>query len=224
LPELNVFRALRHRNFKLFFAGQCISMVGTWMQVTALSWLVYRLTDSAFLLGFVGFIGQIPSLLLTPFTGVVADRYNRHRIIIITQSLAMLQALVLAGLVLSGQIQVWQIVLLSMVLGLINAQDMPARQSFMMEMVEGREDLSNAIALNSSLVNAGRLLGPATGGILIAAVGEGLCFLINGLSFLAVIGALLAMRLPPRLAVASRRNILQELSEGFGYAFGFSPI
>ena len=172
------------------------------MQIIAMSWLVYRLTGSAFLLGVVGFSSQLPVFLLASFAGVLVDRHNRHKILILTQSLSMLQAFVLATLVLTNTVTVWAIIILSVFLGLINSIDMPARQTFVFDMVEHREDLSNAIALNSSLFNGARLIGPSIGGILIATVGEGVCFTVNGLSFLAVIFCLLAMRLrPPKIEV-----------------------
>lgn len=221
----HLLRALRSRNYRLFAAGQGISLIGTWMQQVAMGWLVYRLTGSAFLLGVVGFASQIPTLVLTPVAGVLADRWNRRYLLIATQSLAMLQAALLAAVVLLGTVQVWQIVALSLLLGLINAFDIPTRQSFVVELVEYREDLGNAIALNSSLVNAGRLIGPALGGLLVAAVGEGVCFVLNSLSYLAVIVALEAMRLGPRPApTRPRRHLLHELREGAAYAFGFGPI
>jgi MFS family permease len=218
-------RALRHRNFRLFLGGQIVSLAGTWMQSVALSWLVYRLTRSPFLLGLVGFAGQIPSLLLAPFAGVWADHGNRRRIVIGTQALAMVQALLLAALVLSGRVTVGQLVALSVFLGLVNGLDIPTRQAFLVEMVPGREDLANAIALNSSVFNAARLVGPAVAGVMIGLVGEGMVFLLNGLSYIAVIGALLAMKLGPP---AARRGLDvpmgRRLAEGFRYAFGFPPI
>jgi MFS family permease len=220
-----VFRALRYRNYRLFFGGQGISLIGTWMQRIALSWLVYRLTDSAFLLGVVGFASLIPAFLLAPLAGVLADRWDCRRILIVTQVLAMVQAFVLAVLVMTGMITVSEIVVLSIFLGLVNAFDMPARQTFVVEMVERRkEDLGNAIALNSSLFNGARLVGPSIAGILIAAVGEGVCFLINGLSYIAVIVCLLAMRVTPRQIEARNTHVLQGLKEGVSYAFGFDPI
>jgi MFS family permease len=220
----NLFRALHSTNYRLFFIGQGISVIGTWMQMIAMSWLVYRITGSAFLLGIVGFASQLPIFLLAPFTGVLVDRYNRQKILIITQSLSMFQAFVLATLVLTNTVTVWAIIILSVFLGLINSIDMPARQTFVLDMVERREDLSNAIALNSSLFNGARLIGPSIGGILIAAVGEGICFAINGISFLAVIFCLLAMRLrPPKIEVKESR-IVSGLKEGFSYAFGSAPI
>ncbi|MCX5799964.1 MAG: MFS transporter [Candidatus Eisenbacteria bacterium] len=220
-----VFRALRYRNYRLFFGGQGISLIGTWMQRIALSWLVYRLTNSALLLGVVGFAGQIPTFLLAPVAGVLADRWNCRRILVITQVLAMVQAFVLAVLVLTNAITVWEIVVLSIFLGLVNAFDMPARQTFVVEMVDRKkEDLGNAIALNSSLFNGARLVGPSVAGILIAVVGEGVCFLLNGLSYIAVIGSLLAMRVTPRKTEAKNTHVLRGLKDGFSYAFGFDPI
>jgi MFS family permease len=215
---------LRHRNYRLFFTGQGISLIGTWMQRIAMSWLVYRLTHSPFLLGVVGFAGLIPTFILSPVAGVMTDRWSRHRILVITQSLAMVQALVLAALVLTGVIAIWQIIALSIFLGIISALDMPSRQSFVVEMVESRDDLPNAIALNSSLFNAARLVGPSVAGVLIAAVGEGVCFLINGLSYIAVIAALLAMRIVPAETGPSRASIVHELKTGLAYAFGLAPI
>jgi MFS family permease len=219
-----LLRALRSRNYRLFFAGQSISLVGTWMQQVAMSWLVYRLTGSAFLLGVVGFMSQIPTFLLAPVAGVLADRWDKRRLLITTQTLSMIQAAALAFFVLAKAVQVWQIVALSLVLGIINTFDIPARQSFIVDMVDNREDLGNAIALNSSMFNAARLIGPSIAGLLVAAVGEGICFIINALSYLAVIVALVAMRLKPGKLKRARRHILHELREGISYAFGFSPI
>jgi len=219
-----VLYSLRYRNYRLFFAGQSISLVGTWMQVVAIGWLVYHLTNSALLLGLVGFFSQIPSFVLTPFTGVFVDRWNRHRILVITQTLSMIQAFALAFLTLTGTINILSIILLSLSLGLINAFDMPARQAFIIEMVEKKEDLPNAIALNSSLVNVARFIGPAVAGLLVAAVGEGFCFLINGISYVAVIIALLAMKVNKITERVSINNIPKEIKEGFKYSFGFAPI
>lgn len=199
-------------------------MIGTWMQIVAISWLVYHLTNSALLLGLVGFSSQIPSFFLTPFTGVFVDRWNRHRILVITQTLSMIQAFALAFLTLTGTINILSIILLSLSLGLINAFDMPARQAFVIEMVEKKEDLLNAIALNSSLVNVARFIGPAIAGLLVAAVGEGFCFLINGISYIAVIIALLAMKVNKITKRVSILNIPKEIREGFKYSFGFAPI
>ncbi|MCC9137945.1 MFS transporter [Pontibacter silvestris] len=219
-----MFRALRYRNYKLFFFGQGISLIGTWMQQIALSWLVYRLTDSVFLLGAVTFCSQVPSFLLGPFAGVVADRFNKHKILIATQALSMLQASVLTVLVLTDTIEIWHVLALSAFLGIINAYDVATRQAFVIQMVDKREDVSNAIALNSSMFNMARLVGPSVAGILIAAVGEGMCFLINAVSYLAVIASLLLMRLKPFEKVVQERKVWQSLKEGFGYAFGFAPI
>jgi MFS family permease len=220
----SITRALRHPNFRLFFGGQSISLIGTWMQRIALAWLVYRLTNSAFLLGFVGFSSQIPTFLLAPFAGVLVDRGNRHRMLVATQALAMVQALILSLLVLTATVRIWHIIGLSLVLGIINAFDIPARQAFIVDMVEKREDLGNAIALNSSMVNGARLLGPSVAGILIAGVGEGTCFLINSLSYLPVIAALLAMKIALKNLEPERPWIWQGLKDGFIYAFGFAPI
>jgi len=220
----SIVRALRHRNFRLFFGGQSISLIGTWMQRITLGWLVYRLTNSPFLLGFVGFADQIPTFLLGPFAGVLADRWNRQRILILTQTLAMIQAFILSLLVLTETVLIWHIISLSIFLGIINAFDMPTRQSFVVEMVEEKGDLGNAIALNSSIVNGARLLGPSIAGILIAAVGEGTCFFINGISYLAVIAALLAMKIIPKNSKPHSSRIWRELKEGFTYASGFAPI
>ena len=220
-----MLRALSHRNYQLFFSGQSISLIGTWMTRIATSWLVYRLTGSALLLGMVGFAGQIPSFLLAPFAGVLVDRWNRHRLLIATQVLALLQSLGLAILTLTGVVQIWHIILLSIFQGLINAFDMPARQAFVVEMVEKREDLPNAIALNSSMVNAARLLGPSIGGVIIAAVGEGWCFMLDAISYLAVIASLLAMKITPRLTKQFKEaRMLQQLREGWKYASRFAPI
>jgi MFS family permease len=219
-----IVRALKHKNYRLYYAGQSISLIGTWMQRIAMSWLVYRLTGSALLLGVVGFAGQIPTFLLAPFTGVFVDRYNRHKILIGTQTLAMIQSLILAIAVLTNVISVTQIILLSIFLGVVNAFDMPGRQSFLIDIVEEREDLSNAIALNSSMVNAARLLGPSIAGMLISAVGEGMCFLLNAASYVAVIAALWAMNITPRQRVVKHAKIVTELKEGFAYAFTSLPI
>jgi len=217
-------RALRHKNYKLFFTGQSLSLIGTWMQSVALGWLVYRLTDSAFLLGLVGFSSQVPTFILASFAGVLADRYNKHKIIIATQTLALLQASILAFLTLIGSIQIWQILLLSLFSGLINAFDMPTRQSFVIDMVEDRNDLPNAIALNSMTFNAARLIGPTVAGFLISTIGEGLCFLINAISYIAVIAALLLMRISPHINNLHKEKVLEGLKEGIKYAYNFKPI
>ena len=218
-----MLRAFKYRNYRLFFGGQCISLIGTWMQSVALSWLVYRLTGSPLLLGITGFASQIPSLLLAPLTGPAADRFDRRRILIVTQVLSMLQALALALLVLAGSPQVWQIIALASVLGVINAFDIPARQSFVVELVERREDLANAIALNSSMFNSARLLGPAIAGVCIAAFGEGVCFLANSLSYLGVIAALLSIRRKAAREGGGSKKA-GGFAEGLRYAFGFPPI
>jgi len=217
-------RAFKYRNYRLFFGGQCISLIGTWMQTVALSWLVYRLTGSPLLLGVTGFASQAPSLFLVPFTGVAADRFDRRRILIVTQTLSMLQAFALAALVLAGSPQVWQIIALASVLGVVNAFDIPARQAFVSEMVEKREDLSNAIALNSSMFNSARLIGPSIAGVCIAAFGEGVCFLLNAFSYIAVIAALLAMRMPAAKGGAAAKKSGGGFAEGLAYVFGFPPI
>lgn len=217
-------RALRSRNYRLYFGGQGLSLIGTWMQRIAMSWLVYRLTGSTLLLGVVGFASQIPTFILAPFAGVLADRADRRKVIIVTQTLAMLQALALAVLVLTGAVAVWQIIFLGILLGVVNAFDMPARQSFVVEMVENKEDLGNAIALNSSIVNGARLIGPSIAGVLVAAFGEGICFLVNGLSYLAVILALLAMRITRQEVRPQGPRGWRGMREGFFYAFSFAPI
>lgn len=211
-----LIRALRHRNYQLFFGGQLISLVGTWMQVVAESWLVYRLTGSSLLLGLVGFATQIPVLLFGSIGGAVADRAPRHRILVCTQASAMILALVYAALTLLGVIRVGYIFVLAALLGVVNAFDIPARQAFVVEMVS-REDLSNAIALNSSMFNGARVVGPAIAGVLVGVIGEGWCFFANGVSYVAVIGGLLAMRVPRVEIVRERRPALAEIAEGFRF-------
>ena len=217
-------RALRHRNYRLFFSGQSISLIGTWLTRVATSWLVYRLTGSSLLLGTVGFAGQIPTFLVAPFAGVLVDRWHRHRVLVVTQALAMAQSAALATLTLTDRITVPWILALSALQGLINAFDVPARQSFVSEMLEDRADLPNAIALNSSMVNGARLLGPSIAGMLIAAVGEGYCFLVDAVSYVAVIASLLLMRIPRASAVKERPRMSTELVDGFRYVAGFAPI
>lgn len=216
-------RALGSRNYRLFFAGQGVSLVGTWLTRVATSWLVYRMTGSAWLLGVVGFAGQIPIFFLAPFAGVWADKLNRHRLLIATQVLSLVESAALAALTLPGIITVWEIIALNVFQGVINAFDMPTRQAFVVEMVDRREDLPNAIALNSSLVNAARLVGPSVAGLLIAWVGEGGCFAIDAASYVAVIASLLMMRVAARPTGPSRK-VLPQLVEGFRYAAGFGPI
>jgi MFS family permease len=216
-------RALRSRNYRLFFTGQSVSLIGTWMTRIATSWLVYRLTGSAALLGVVGFAGQIPAFVLGPIAGVWVDRWDRHRTIVITQILSTVQSFALAFLALAHIITVWEIVALALVQGLISAFDMPARQSFVIQMVEHREDLGNAIALNSSMVNAARLIGPAIAGVVVASVGEGYCFLIDGISYLAVIVSLLMMRIAEAPAKKPAR-VMAHLNEGWLYVVHSVPI
>jgi MFS family permease len=220
----HAWRALRHRNFRLFFGGQTISLVGNWMTRIATSWLVYRLTGSALLLGLVGFAGQIPTFLLAPFAGVWVDRLNRQRVLVVTQALAMLQSFALAFLTLAKVITVPEILALSAFQGLINAFDMPGRQSFMAHMVEDRQDLGNAIAINSSMVNMAQLVGPSLGGIVIAAFGEGYCFLIDGISYIAVIASLLGMRLRTATIKKETASMFEQLQEGWTYVSSFAPV
>jgi MFS family permease len=217
-------RALHHRNFRLFFGGQSISLVGTWITRVATSWLIYRLTGSELLLGIAGFLGQIPTLLITPFAGVLVDRLHRRRMLVITQAASLAQSAALAVLTLSGVITVAQIIGLQVLQGIINAFDTPARQAFVSEMVDDRRDLPNAIALNSSMVNGSRIIGPSIGGVLIAGVGEGWCFAIDAISYFAVIASLLAMRIKPRVLDTPETHLLQELLHGWKYVFSSVPI
>jgi MFS family permease len=220
-----LLRALQHRNYRLFFSGQSLSLIGTWMTRIATSWLVYRLTGSAWMLGVIGFLGQVPTFVLGPFAGVWVDRWSRHRTLVWTQVLSMVQSFALAALAFSGHIAVWHIAVLSVAQGIINAFDTPARQAFLIEMVGDRDVLSNAIALNSTMVNSARLIGPTIGGLIIAGFGEAWCFTIDGISYGAVILSLLMMTVA---ASAPRRreeeNLWRELSEGFGYVSGSLPI
>ncbi len=212
----DTLRSFRHRNYRLFFAGQFVSMVGTWMQQTAQMWLVYRLTKDSFLLGLVGFAGQFPVVLLGLFGGLVADRLERRKVLIWTEGLAAVPALALGVLTITGAVQVWHIIVLSMFSGLVNAFDMPARQSFVFDIVE-REDLTNAIALNSTLVNGSRILGPAVAGLVIAAWGEGPCFVLNALSFIALIAALLVMRIERAHGVPDGADAWHSVKQGLHY-------
>jgi MFS family permease len=224
-PSLAVtLRALRHRNFRIFTIGQSLSLIGTWMQQVAVGWLVYRMTESAILLGVVGFVSQGPGFLIAPFAGELADRYNKRRMVIITQTVMMVQALVLAALILTDNITIGWIVFLMAVLGATTGFDIPTRQSFLIEMVDDRADLPNAIALNSSMFNAARLVGPAIAGFAIAALGEGWVILLNGISYLAVIAGLLSMRMPPRSPPRHHGAVLRRMREGFQYAYRFEPI
>ena len=216
-------RALRHRNFQLFFAGQLISLIGTWMQTVAQSWLVYRMTNSALLLGIVGFASQIPVFIMAPVGGIVADRHNRQRVVVGTQTASMVLAGILAALTLSHRVQVWQIMVLAAALGVVNAFDIPARQAFLIDMV-GREDLMNAIALNSSMFNGARIIGPAVAGILVASIGEGWCFFANAVSYIAVIAGLLLMRITHPANLAAQGSPVENILEGFAFARNTGPI
>jgi MFS family permease len=219
----HAWRALRHRNFRLFFGGQSISLIGTWMTRVATSWLVYRITRSPLMLGTVGFAGQIPTFLLAPFAGVIVDRVDRRSLLVWTQAVSMVQSLALAALTLTHRINIKEVLALSIVQGIVNAFDMPGRQSFMLEMVEDRADLSNAIAINSSMVHLARLVGPALAGIVIAATNEGWCFGIDGVSYIAVIISLQMMRVNAAPAKSSA-SMLAQLREGWTYVAGFSPV
>jgi len=219
-----IFRSLRHRNYRLFFSGQSISLIGTWMQRIALPWVVYRMTDSEVLLGVVSFAGSIPSFILAPFAGVLIDRWSRYRVMLVTQIISMIQAGVLAWLSLSGGLDIWHIIVLSLVLGIINTFDMPARHSFVINMVNGKEDIGNAIALNSMMFNGARLIGPSVAGIVLATVGEGACFLINAVSYVFVIASLMMMNVTETREKKERTPMFRELKEGLDYTFGFAPI
>jgi MFS family permease len=219
-----IFRSFQYRNYRLFFAGQGISLIGTWMQRIAMPWLVYHITGSPLLLGVVGFAGQIPTFLLSPIAGVLTDRWNRYYVLIVAQIVAMLQALALTLLFYTGTIQVWHIVVLSILMGCFNAFDVPSRQSFVIDLVEKREDLGNAIALNSLMFNGARLIGPSVAGVLLASAGEGICFLSNAVSYLFVIASLLLMKVPARENIKRNSHILKDMQAGFSYTFGFAPL
>jgi len=219
----DTIRSLRHRNFQLFFSGQLISLIGTWMQNVAQSWLVYRLTGSSLLLGTVSFAGQIPVFPMAPLAGMVADRWNRRTIVIITQTASMILAFILAALTLTNRITVWEIVALAAALGIVNAFDIPARQSFLVEMV-GRDDLMNAIALNSSIFNSARIIGPAIAGLLVAGIGEGWCFFANAVSYIAVIIGLFMMKIPVRQAERAIKSAFDHIAEGFRFVRKTAPI
>jgi MFS family permease len=219
-----ITRALRHRNYRLFFFGQGVSVIGTWMQHTALGYLVYRLTGNRLLLGVAAFCAQIPVFFLTPLAGVIADRIDRRRLVIATQTFAMIQAAVLGALTLTGAVQIWHILALGLVLGASNAFDIPTRQSFVVQMLDSPRDLPNALALNSLLVNSARIIGPAIAGRLIAAWGEGHCFLINSASYLAVVVAMLAMNVRPLRRRVAHPSIVASLKEGARYVMGCAPI
>jgi MFS family permease len=219
-----IVRALAHPNFRLFFFGQTVSLIGTWMQQLGMLWLVGRLYDSSALLGITGFCEQIPTLLLAPVAGVLTDRWNRHRVLVVTQSLLMLQAFLLTALVLSGQVRLWHLLVLSTFLGLVQSFDITTRQAFLSEMVPRKEDLANAIALNSSIVNGARLIGPALAGLVTYWLGEGVCFLINGLSYLAVLASLLRMTIPPAAARAHVSRFWHGFREGLLFTARTRPI
>ena len=218
-----MFRALQHRNFQLFFGGQLISLIGTWMDNVAEAWLVYRLTGSSLLLGTVAFAGQIPVFLLAPLGGMAADRWNRRSIVIATQASSMVLAGILAALTISGRVKVWEVVTLAALMGVVNAFDIPARQAFLVEMV-GRDDLMNAIALNSSMFNGARVIGPAIAGILVASIGEGWCFFANSVSYIAVIAGLLLMKINRRAAREPMASAVEHIAEGFRFVRHTMPI
>ena len=220
----HAWRALRHRNFRLFFGGQTISLIGTWMTRVATGWLVYRLTGSALLLGTVSFAGQIPTFLVAPFAGVWVDRLDRRQVLVWTQTLSMVQSLTLAALTLSHHITIPLLLTLSVMQGCINAFDMPGRQSFMIKLVDDPRDLQNAIAINSSMVNAARLIGPSLAGMLIAVSSEGWCFLVDGISYLAVIASLLMMRLHAPVVKRAATSTLSELKDGWVYVSQFVAV
>ena len=219
-----VFRSLKYRNYRLFFSGQSVSLIGTWMQRIAMPWLVYHMTGSALLLGVVGFAGQIPTLIISPVAGVFTDRWPRYSVLLVTQIVSLIQAAVLAWLCLTGSIQIWEIVVLSVILGCTNAFDVPSRHSFVIDMVENKEDLGNAIALNSLMFNGARLIGPSIAGVMLASTSEGVCFLINAISYIFVIISLLMMRLNIEQTHKKAEKIIRELSDGLRYTFGFAPI
>ncbi len=215
--RFRTFRAFKSRNYSLYFAGQSVSLIGTWMQKTAVSWVIYSLTHSTFMLGLTLFASLFPSFLFSLIGGVVSDRYNRYRVLLTTQVASLIQALALAVLILLKHYAVWEILSLSVVLGIINAFDVPARQSLVYEMVDDKDDLPNALALNSSMVNLSRIIGPAIAGIVLESLGDGACFLLNALSFVAVIGSLLLMKLPKYIKTVHKKNVFGELSEGMAY-------
>jgi len=219
-----VFRSLQYRNYRLFFSGQSISLIGTWMQRIAMPWLVYHMTGSTLLLGIVSFAGQVPTFLLSPIAGVLTDRWNRYRVLVVTQILSMIQAIILAWLCLSGVIQIWQIIVLSIGLGCVNAFDVTSRQSLVVDLVEKKEDLGNGIALNSLMFNGARVIGPSIAGIMLASTSEGICFLLNAISYVFVIISLLMMRIKRKVVTKKHITIFKELREGLNYTFGFSPI
>ena len=215
--KINTFRAFRSRNYRLYFMGQSVSLIGTWMQRTGVSWVVYTMTHSALMLGITVFATQFPSFLLSLYGGIISDRYNRYKIMLITQIAAMIQAVLLAILIFTNQYTVWEILILSVVLGIVNAFDMPARQPMVHEIIFDKTDLPNALALNSSMVNLARVLGPALSGFVLQKLGAGICFSLNALSFVAVIISLLLMKLQPYISTQSKKQVSSELVEGFVY-------
>jgi len=215
--NITTFRAFKSRNYRLYFTGQSASLIGTWMQKTAVSWVIYSLTHSTFMLGLTLFASQFPSFLFSLMGGVVSDRYNRFKVLLITQVASMIQAVLLSALIFANHYQVWEILSLSVLLGVINAFDVPARQALVYEMVDDKDDLPNALALNSSMVNLSRLIGPGIAGIVLEKFGDGTCFLLNAISFMAVIASLIMMRLPKYVKKAHKKNVFGELKEGFGY-------
>lgn len=220
----NTFRALRNRNYRLFFTGQGISLLGTWMQSVALSWLLFRLTDSPFMLGISTFASQIPIFLFAPVAGVIGDRFDRRKILVAVQCASMVQAFILAAVTLSGVVQAWHLILLALLLGIINSFEMPIRQALVSDLLDNKQDLPNAIALNSSLFNGSRLIGPAVAGIIVAAAGEGVCFVINGFSYIAAIVAFSAMKIFVGKPDVSKRRVFADMKDGFRYASGFTPV
>lgn len=220
----NIFRGFKNRNYTLYFFGQGTSLIGTWIQRTALSWLIYRLTDSVFWLGLIGFVGHIPSLVVTPFAGVIADKFARHKILKVSQTFAMLQALSLAVLVYFFDVQIWHILILSIVLGTIEAFESPIRHSFIYDMIDKKEEIGNGIALNSAMFNGARLIGPGIAGFLIAQFGEAFCFLINALSYIAILLSLFQMRIRSIQIKKTSQKMLSHLKEGFSYVIHFEPI
>lgn len=219
-----IFRALKYRNFKLYFAGQSISLIGTWIQMIAMGWLVYDISHSVFLLGFIGFLSRIPTAIFAPIAGVFVDRFDKYKLLMLTQVLSMIQAVIITVLLFANVIQIWHIAVLGIFLGIVNSFDIPVRQSFVVNLIDKKEDLSNAIALNSAMVNSARLIGPSIAGILVAAVGESWCFMINALSFIAILITLFLMRIPPHRMERKEESYYSKLKEGFNYVFGFHPI
>jgi MFS family permease len=224
LIKADTFRAFRHRNYALFFAGQSVSQIGTWMQRTAVTWVIYSLTHSPFMLGFAVFAQQFPSFLLSLPGGVVSDRYSRYKILLITQTASMIQAILLAILILTRHYVIWEILALGALLGVINAFDVPARQPMVHEMIPDKDDIPNAFALNSGMVNIARLIGPAVSGIVLQFLGAGVCFSLNALSFVAVITSLLLMKLPPFVPPTTKKKVIHELGEGLQYLINTPAI